>query len=139
MSKIKKQKRKQKFQYNLNRKRLCRNKLNKGNISCNKEKHFKKMGLVFDVNNDIKGLNKQVKSIDKLEKIKDEKLENKSQENKLIRVSKRKSHYISKNQLDFLKYLKDKYGDDYEAMVKDKKNYLQLTKKQLITKIKFLN
>lgn len=38
--------------------------------------------------------------------------------------------------MDFITYLLDKYGHDYKAMERDKKNYYQETWKQLRAKIK---
>lgn len=38
--------------------------------------------------------------------------------------------------MEFITYLLDKYGHDYKAMAKDKKNYYQETWKQLRAKIK---
>lgn len=43
---------------------------------------------------------------------------------------------LPKGQVEFITYLLDKYGHDYKAMVKDKKNYYQETWKQLRAKIK---
>lgn len=42
---------------------------------------------------------------------------------------------LPQNQVNFLTYLMDKYADDYEAMARDKKNYYQLTWKQIRGKI----
>lgn len=38
--------------------------------------------------------------------------------------------------MEFITYLLDKYGHDYKAMARDKKNYYQETWKQLRAKIK---
>lgn len=38
--------------------------------------------------------------------------------------------------MEFITYLLDKYGHDYKAMAKDKKNYYQETWKQLRAKVK---
>ncbi|CAH2046994.1 unnamed protein product, partial [Iphiclides podalirius] len=43
---------------------------------------------------------------------------------------------LPKGQVEFISYLLDKYGHDYKAMEKDKKNYYQETWKQLRGKIK---
>lgn len=43
---------------------------------------------------------------------------------------------LPKSQVDWITYLMDKYGTDYKAMAKDKKNYQQETWKQLRAKIK---
>lgn len=46
------------------------------------------------------------------------------------------SFRLPKPQVEFLTYLLDKYGHDYKAMEKDKKNYYQETWKQLRAKVK---
>lgn len=43
---------------------------------------------------------------------------------------------LPKGQVEWITYLMDKYGTDYKAMVRDKKNYNQETWKQLRAKIK---
>lgn len=43
---------------------------------------------------------------------------------------------LPKSQVEWITYLMDKYGNDYKAMVKDKRNYNQETWKQLKAKIK---
>lgn len=43
---------------------------------------------------------------------------------------------LPKGQVEFITYLLDKYGHDYKAMERDKKNYYQETWKQLRAKIK---
>lgn len=42
---------------------------------------------------------------------------------------------LPKGQVEWITYLMDKYGSDYKAMVRDKKNYNQETWKQLRAKI----
>lgn len=42
---------------------------------------------------------------------------------------------LPKGQVQWLTYLMDKYGDDYKAMARDKKNYYQETWKQIRAKI----
>lgn len=43
---------------------------------------------------------------------------------------------LPNSQVEWITYLMDKYGTDYKAMAKDKKNYNQETWKQLRAKIK---
>lgn len=43
---------------------------------------------------------------------------------------------LPKGQVEYLTYLLDKYGHDYKAMTKDKKNVYQETWKQIRAKIK---
>ncbi|XP_066582380.1 nucleolar protein 16 [Prorops nasuta] len=42
---------------------------------------------------------------------------------------------LPKGQVQFLTYLLDKYGEDYKAMARDKKNHYQMTWKQIRAKI----
>lgn len=55
------------------------------------------------------------------------------QEAKAPRV---KRFRLPNSQVDWITYLMDKYGTDYKAMARDKKNYNQETWKQLRAKIK---
>lgn len=84
-----------------------------------------RMGLVFNVNDDILSQHsmktKKTAVVEKLEKDANE-----------LRES---GYRLPKNQVEFLTYLLDKYGEDYKAMVRDKRNLAQLTWKQFRKKI----
>lgn len=45
-------------------------------------------------------------------------------------------YQLPKGQVEFITYLLDKYGHDYKAMVRDKRNHYQETWKQLRAKVK---
>lgn len=91
------------------------------------------MGIAFDVNEDIK---KCKDSIDAavFSDLKDEVPEI-SELNERKRT-KSKNVNMSEDQKKYLSYLVEKYGDDFVAMAKDKKNYLQETSNQLRRKVR---
>nr|XP_033329672.1 nucleolar protein 16 [Megalopta genalis] len=164
MTKIRKVKRKKKFRMNVNRKRL-RNKLRKmPNISCPQIKNswevtmstrtnLKQMGLTYDPNETLKIPNV------KWDLIKDAKCkivepsEGGWLEEEDVNVEPMKGHVakeletearapreklfrLPNSVVNFLTYLMDKHGEDYKAMARDKKNYDQMTWKQIRAKIK---
>ncbi|XP_011872050.1 PREDICTED: nucleolar protein 16 [Vollenhovia emeryi] len=160
IKRIRKLKRKKKYNPNVNRKRL-RNKLRKlPDIPCNEIKkeweykrstrvNLKEMGLAYDANEAMQ-----------LPNVKHELLEGArrdvagcedSSDHEEMNVAK--SHVaetleaeakaprqrllkLPKAQTQFLTYLIKKYGEDYEAMSRDRKNHYQLTWKQIRAKIK---
>ncbi|KAI4471091.1 hypothetical protein MML48_1g19249 [Holotrichia oblita] len=159
MTKLRKQRRKKVYRHNVNRKRL-RNKLHKvGNIECKEIKqawdrnksvqiNLKEMGLSYDPNQTIKIPNnkKQLKTkiittssewieeeIEEVEIPKKHVAEELEKDAKAPRV---KLFRLPKGQVEWITYLMDKYGNDFKAMVKDKRNYNQETWKQLRAKIK---
>ncbi|KAI4471087.1 hypothetical protein MML48_1g21880 [Holotrichia oblita] len=139
MTKLRKQRRKKVYRHNVNRKRL-RNKLHKvGNIECKEIKqawdrnksvqiNLKEMGLSYDPNQTIKIPNnkKQLKT----------KIITTSKLEKDAKAPRVKLFRLPKGQVEWITYLMDKYGNDFKAMVKDKRNYNQETWKQLRAKIK---
>ncbi|XP_031838340.1 nucleolar protein 16 [Nomia melanderi] len=163
MTKIRKVKRRKKFRMNVNRKRL-RNKLRKlPNIQCPQLKdswevtmstrtNLKQMGLAYDANEAIKIPNSKKEIIeDAKSKVVDP--EDMSDQGEDVEMEPTKGHVakeleaeakaprqkmlrLPNSQIYFLTYLMDKYGEDYKAMVRDKKNYDQLTWKQIRAKIK---
>jgi hypothetical protein len=52
------------------------------------------------------------------------------------KVPRVKNFRLPNNQVTYLTYLIDKYGEDYKAMAKDPKNYYQETWKQIRNKMK---
>ncbi|XP_072394596.1 nucleolar protein 16 [Diabrotica undecimpunctata] len=159
MVKLRKQRKRKRYMHNVNRKRL-RNKLFKEeNIGCKEVKlsweskksiqtNLKEMGLSYDPNKTIKipKTKKQIKSVLSTE-------DNSTMEDVEEALPAPKSHVVEtleedakaprerkfrlpKNQVEWLSYLLEKYGNDYKAMEKDKKNYNQETWKQLRRKIK---
>ncbi|XP_067000986.1 nucleolar protein 16 [Anabrus simplex] len=155
MPKVRKVKRRQKYRFSVNRKRL-KNKQRKGpSIQCkeikdawtNKKsvrKNMEEMGLIYDPNTALKIpstkelLHPEMKEQDEGKMDVDgpsknfvaEKLE---AEAKAPRVRKFR---LPKNEVQWLSYLIKKYGEDYKAMARDPKNHYQETWKQLRGKIK---
>ncbi|XP_072759779.1 nucleolar protein 16 [Anoplolepis gracilipes] len=159
---IRKLKRKKKFNQNVNRKRL-RNKLRKmPNISCDQIKeawtntkstrvNLKEMGLAYDANKAVEIPNMKQEMLEEAKRIvrEDESLSDHETEeatpvkNYVIekleaeaKTPRERLFKFPKEQAQFFTYLIKKYGEDYEAMSRDKKNHYQLTWKQIRAKIK---
>ncbi|KAM0730644.1 Nucleolar protein 16 [Formica fusca] len=162
IKKIKKLKRKKKFNPNVNRKRL-RNKLQKlPIISCDPIKkawtntkstriNLKEMGLAYDANEAVQIPNVKREMLEEAKRIvreddsssdheaedaipiKSHVMENLEAETKAPRERR---FSLPKGEAQFLTYLIKKYGEDYKAMSRDKKNHYQLTWKQIRAKIK---
>ncbi|XP_018052604.1 PREDICTED: nucleolar protein 16 [Atta colombica] len=164
IKRIRKLKRKKKYNQNVNRKRL-RNKLRKQpDIPCEQIKkewknknsirdNLKEMGLAYDANEAV-----QIPNVkhEMLEDAKGKVTGNEDlsdHENEEMNMTAAKSYVMEKleaeakvprerllklpkGQAQFLTYLIKKYGEDYKAMSKDKKNHYQLTWKQIRAKIK---
>lgn len=164
MTKVRKQKRRKRYRANVNRKRL-RNKLGKlPNIKCTEIKqawevtkstrrNLDEMGLAYDANEILKIPNTKQEILEryrrKLEQSSDSDSEADNAESsvpKKVYVAKHleadakapreRSFRLPKGQVQFVTYMIDKYGEDYKAMARDKKNYYQLTWKQIYAKIK---
>ncbi|KOC70304.1 Nucleolar protein 16 [Habropoda laboriosa] len=165
MTKIRKVKRRKKFRTNVNRKRL-RNKLRKlPTITCSEIKqswevtkstrtNLKQMGLTYDPNETLKIPKTKTETIEKVTQWKvDDAAKNSQNKEEDIEMEPAKIHVaqeletqakaprrrmlrLPNNHVHFLTYLMDKYGEDYKAMARDKKNYNQLTWKQIRAKIK---
>ncbi|XP_012536900.1 nucleolar protein 16 [Monomorium pharaonis] len=165
IKRIKKLKRKKKYNPNVSRKRM-RNKLRKlPNIPCDQIKeewtnkkstraNLRDMGLAYDANESV-----QIPNVNRemLEEAKKKVTENEDlsdhEKDKEMSVTARKGYVAEKleaeakaprerllrlpnGQVQFLTYLIQKYGEDYEAMSRDKKNHDQLTWKQIRAKVK---
>ncbi|KAL3276205.1 hypothetical protein HHI36_020923 [Cryptolaemus montrouzieri] len=163
MTKLRKQRRKKKYRYNINRKRL-RNKItNVGKINCEVvsdewEKHkstqrnLMEMGLSYDPNQTVKithvKKNKPISSKIKKdfewtveEEIPVEEIpcSKKIVAQKLLEDAKAprvKMLRLPGSVVEWVTYLMDKYGNDYKSMARDKKNCNQETWKQIRQKIK---
>lgn len=159
--KIKKQHRKKKYLHNLNRKRMRNHARSTGVVGCkalknawndkkSAMKNLRDMGLADDPNKVIeipsfkkqqmkkaKQLHRDVESEENITKTRTPPKLNvmKELENE-AKAPRKRGLMLPKGQVEFLTYLLDKYGHDYKAMVKDKKNYYQETWKQLRAKIK---
>lgn len=151
MTKIRKQKRAKKYHYNVNRKRQ-KKKLSKTNIACQEIKkawerkkslktNLKDMGLCYDPNETLEIPKNLPPDILEMSEVKTEEsppkkafvVEALEKDAKTPRV---RQFRLPKGQFEFLTYLLDKYGEDYKAMARDKKNYYQETWKQIRAKIK---
>ncbi|KAL0281677.1 UNVERIFIED_CONTAM: hypothetical protein PYX00_002590 [Menopon gallinae] len=134
MTKIRKQKRRKQYRYNVNRKRLNKNvkKAWKERFSC--RQNLKSMGLVYDVNKEI-GVAEECKmDVDAGERTKP-KAKVAEELEKDANTLREKGYRLPKNQVEYLSYLLDKYGEDYKAMARDKRNIIQATWKQIRSKI----
>ncbi|XP_043464890.1 claspin [Leptopilina heterotoma] len=160
MTKVRKVKKRKRFQANVNRKRL-RNKLNKlPTIKCKQIKdawevkrsikgNLKEMGLAADPNEIFKIPNSKKQALENVSNVKA--TEKFLEENVIVKppskvyvaeslekeakTPRERLFKLPKNQVQFVTYMMDKYGEDYKAMTRDKKNYYQLTWKQIRAKI----
>lgn len=161
--KIKKQHRKKKYLHKLNRKRMHLKQRSTGEVNCKPIKdawdfkksslrNMKEMGLANDPNKVIKIPNFKQEKV-KLAKriVNQEESDDESEEEvvqpvvkkevveileKEAKAPKPRRFMLPKPQVEFITYLLDKYGHDYKAMERDKKNYYQETWKQLRAKVK---
>ncbi|CAB3227037.1 unnamed protein product [Arctia plantaginis] len=162
--KIKKQHRKKKYLHKLNRKRMHIKQRSTGDVNCKPLKdawdfkkstlrNMKEMGLASDPNKVIKIPNFKQEKVKIAKKIvnEDESDDDDVEEEivqlvpkkeiveileKEARAPRQRRFMLPKGQVEFITYLLDKYGHDYKAMAKDKKNYYQETWKQLRAKVK---
>ncbi|CAH0546722.1 unnamed protein product [Brassicogethes aeneus] len=161
MVKLRKQRRRKVYRHNVNRKRL-RNKINNpGSIGCKDVKdawdhsksiptNMKAMGLSYNPNDTIKipnNKNNYKASIMSNEEFEwqEEDLEEDQLPNKAFVVEaleadakapRVKKFRLPNSALEWVKYLLKKYGHDYKAMAKDRKNYNQDTWKQIRQKVR---
>ncbi|CAH0720114.1 unnamed protein product, partial [Brenthis ino] len=160
--KIKKQHRKKKYLHKLNRKRMHQKQRSTGDVKCkvlkdawNKKKsscsNLRDMGLANDPNKVISIPNFKQEQLLRAKKIvnndeSEEDVEVVNRRPSKLRVAEKleqeakapreRKFMLPKGQVEFITYLLDKYGHDYKAMAKDKKNYYQETWKQLRAKVK---
>ncbi|XP_017786278.1 PREDICTED: nucleolar protein 16 [Nicrophorus vespilloides] len=160
MPKLKKQRKRKKYQYNISRKRL-RNKLSgNGAVLCKELKeswdrrksvknNMLSMGLAFDPNATIKIEKTRGKLTDLFQgddassetnvpeiPAEDMKLEVLEKLKEDAYAPRRKAFRLPNTQVEWCSYLLNKHGLNYHAMVKDRKNYNQETWKQLRIKIR---
>ncbi|KOB69434.1 Nucleolar protein 16 [Operophtera brumata] len=160
--KIKKQHRKKTYQHKLNRKRMHLKQKSTGNVkfkvindawnhSKSSHRNLKNMGLVNDPNKAIKIPNFKEMKMKQAKKIVNDDESEEEEEvqrpppakkeiaeilEKEARAPRARKFMLPKSQVELITYLLDKYGQDYKAMERDKKNYYQETWKQLRQKIK---
>ncbi|XP_063231137.1 nucleolar protein 16 [Bacillus rossius redtenbacheri] len=155
MTKVRKQKRKKKFRYSVNKKKLKsrRNKLHK--IDCEPMKkewetkksviqNLEEMGIVYDPNTTFKiPTTKQLMKPVDVDDVEGNEEENKvPNKHHVADAIEKEAHAprvrkfeLPNSQVEWLTYLMDKYGEDYKAMTRDSKNYEQQTWKQIRAKI----
>ncbi|CAG9857066.1 unnamed protein product [Phyllotreta striolata] len=156
MTKLRKQRKRKTYNHNVNRKRL-RNKIYKqGNIGCKEVKvewdnkksmktNLQEMGLAYDPNKSIK-IPQTKKTLKKLlmnnQNSDDEEGPVVSKAHVVealeedAKAPREKKFRLPKGHVEWITYLVEKYGDDYKAMERDKKNYNQETWKQIRQKIR---
>ncbi|XP_063622092.1 nucleolar protein 16 [Cydia splendana] len=161
--KIKKQHRKKKFLHKLNRKRMHLKQRSTGQVNCKTLKeawdmkkstlrNLKEMGLANDPNKAIKIPNYKQEQLKRAKKIVNQEESSESEEDtevniipkkevverleKEARAPRERRFMLPKGQVEYLTYLLDKYGHDYKAMARDKKNFYQETWKQIRAKMK---
>lgn len=144
MTKVRKQKRKKTFRYNVNRKRT-RNKLKRGvSIGCKEiktewdttksvQKNLEEMGLAYDPNKVVENNSKSQESMDTDKPAKSFVAKSLEADANAPRV---KLFRLPNGQCEWLTNMIKKYGEDFKAMSRDKNNHDQLTWKQLRAKIK---
>lgn len=152
MPKAKGKTRRQKFGYNVNRKRLNRNARRKAapRIECSHIRHawdhtksvrqnLAEMGLAMDPNKAVPLRKKKVKAME---------VDTEERPRDLVRkpyvvndleaeasLPEKKGNTLSRDLIDYVRYMVENHGEDYKAMARDEKNYYQDTPKQIRNKI----
>ncbi|KAF6198886.1 hypothetical protein GE061_006909 [Apolygus lucorum] len=149
MVKIKKLKRKKTYKYNVNRKRMKNRMKKRPAITCEQMKgewdsrksvkeNLRQMGLTSDVNATIKIPTDRPDELMAVESLPDPKKTHVAMELEAdAKAPRQKNFCLPNSQVFWLTKLIDKYGEDYQAMSRDRKmNAFQETWKQLRQKIK---
>ncbi|XP_058402309.1 nucleolar protein 16 isoform X1 [Diceros bicornis minor] len=152
MPKAKGKTRRQKFGYNVNRKRLNRNARRKAapRIECSHIRHawdhaksvrqnLAEMGLAMDPNKAVPLRKRKVKAME---------VDVEERPKELVRkpyvlndleaeasLPEKKGNTLSRDLIDYVRYMVENHGEDYKAMARDEKNYYQDTPKQIRNKI----
>lgn len=152
MPKAKGKTRRQKFGYNVNRKRLNRNARRKAapRIECSHIRHawdqtksvrqnLAEMGLAMDPNRAVPLLKRKVKAME---------VDVEERPKELVRkpyvlndleaeasLPEKKGNTLSRDLIDYVRYMVENHGENYKAMARDEKNYYQDTPKQIRNKI----
>lgn len=152
MGKVKKV-RKQ-FNYNKNRKKEWQKKKKQPNIGCEQvknawddkksvKKNLNEMGLSVDPNKTIRipktkdliGSNTKKENVDTKEAVMPIKLHVMQDLEREACLPEKKTLKLSDPDVRYCIYMMEKYGEDYGAMARDRKNYYQDTPKQIRKKI----
>lgn len=161
MPKLRKQRRKQKFRFDRNRKRVQKSQQShsKKNIKVDCEvmkknwdrsqpvkTNLTNMGLAYDPNKILKAKSVKTTMIEKINQTDTGGNIPKDRKNQISKVVKslqeesestkpQQTFRFTKEQTNWITYLLDKYGDDFQAMAKDRKNVWQETPKQIRQKV----
>ncbi|KAF5286098.1 hypothetical protein FQA39_LY16444 [Lamprigera yunnana] len=147
MAKLRKIRRRQKFRYSVNRKRIKRKEKSKGKFESvvvkrawvnhkSVKTNLREMGLSYDPNQTIKaGTNSQWAEEKMVKVVRPSKVYIAKMLEKEAKAKRVRNFHFPDGLVRYLIYLMKKYGTDYKAMVKDKKNYNQETWQQIRAKI----
>ncbi|KAK2586220.1 hypothetical protein KPH14_001478 [Odynerus spinipes] len=166
MTKVRKVKRKKKFRVNVNRKRLrnklqklptieCKPLKKEWEITKSTRSNLNEMGLAYDPNEVLPIPNVKRELLEEAkQKVLESDTQSESEEGDIdiqriptkihvaqaleadAKAPRERMFRLPNGQVQFITYLLDKYGEDYKAMARDKKNYYQLTWRQIRAKIK---
>lgn len=152
MPKAKGKTRRQKFGYNVNRKRLNRNARRKAvpRIECSHIRHawdhtksvrqnLAEMGLAMDPNKAVPLRKRKGKAMEvDVDERRQELIRKPYVLNDLeaeASLPEKKGNTLSRDLIDYVRYMVESHGEDYKAMARDEKNYYQDTPKQIRNKI----
>lgn len=157
MTKIRKQKRKKRYRYNVSRKKLKSRRSKLPSITCPQvkkaweqtrtvEQNLNDMGLAYDSNKALKipsakelmqpmEVDSESGNCDDEMRLPRKNYVTEELEND-AKAPRVKNLKLPNNQVAWLSYLMDKYKEDYKAMARDPKNYYQETWRQIRNKIK---
>ncbi|KAM4819597.1 nucleolar protein 16 [Thomomys bottae] len=148
MPKAKGKTRRQKFGYNVNRKRLNRNARRKAapRIECSHIRHawdhnksvrqnLAEMGLAMDPNKAVPLRKRKEKpmEVDGKDIVRKPYVLNDLEAE--ASLPEKKGNTLSRDLIDYVRYMVENHGEDYKAMARDEKNYYQDTPKQIRNKI----
>ncbi|XP_075398107.1 nucleolar protein 16 [Tenrec ecaudatus] len=150
MPKAKGKTRRQKFGYNVNRKRMNRNARRKAapRIECSHIRHawdhaksvrqnLAEMGLAMDPNKAVPLRKRKVHAMEvdggRKELVRKPYVLNELETE--ASLPEKKDHSLSRDLIDYVRYMVENHGEDYKAMARDEKNYYQDTPKQIRNKI----
>ncbi|XP_068933762.1 nucleolar protein 16 [Petaurus breviceps papuanus] len=153
MPKAKGKNRRRKFGYNVNRKRLNRNVRRKAapKIECSHIRHawdrsksvqqnLAEMGLAMDPNRAVPFRRKvTAMDVDVNKEKKPSKIVRKpyvlNDLEEEASLPEKKGNTLSRDLIDYVRYMVENHGENYKAMARDEKNYYQDTPKQIKSKI----